>query len=105
MLYKGAGGQYFIQGSAYFVPAPDLAYPLTKGNFIALNNKNTLKKGSTVYAQVDTYLNVRSVPNSNGEIIAKAYPKDALNVLEVLEGWVKVALNGKEGYVSSEFVK
>jgi uncharacterized protein YgiM (DUF1202 family) len=67
--------------------------------------KNTFRINTTVYAQVETYLNVRSAPNSNGEIIAKAYPKDGLKILEVLDGWVKIELNGTEGYVSKDFVK
>ncbi|AIY14637.1 SH3 domain-containing protein [Cellulophaga baltica] len=80
-------------------------YTLTKKGFFEKTQKTSLKIGSMVYAQVETYLNVRSVPNSSGEIVAKAYPEDGLKVLEVLEGWVKVALNGKEGYVSKDFVK
>ena len=62
-------------------------------------------KGQIVYPQVETYLNVRSAPNSKGAIVAEAYPEDALTVLEVLDGWVKVSLNGIEGYVSSDYVK
>ncbi len=60
--------------------------------------------GSMVYAQVETYLNVRSTPSSSGEILAKAYPTDKLKVLEVLEDWVKIEFNGVEGYVSSDYV-
>ncbi len=68
-------------------------------------NKSSFKLNSTVYAQVESYLNVRSAPNSNGAIIAKAYPKDGLKVLEILDAWVKIELNGKQGYVSSDYVK
>ncbi|MBE7653801.1 SH3 domain-containing protein [Tenacibaculum finnmarkense] len=74
------------------------------GKIIKIKN-NSLMVGSIVYAQVETYLNMRSAPNSNGDIIAKAYPKDGLKVIEVLDGWLKIELNGKQGYVSSEFVK
>ncbi|MBO0591454.1 SH3 domain-containing protein [Cellulophaga sp. E16_2] len=79
------------------------------GEFIKIKEeeikKNPLLLGSTVYAQVDTYLNVRSTPNSNGAIIEKAYPKDELKILEILEAWVKIELNGKQGYVSKDFVR
>ncbi|MCR1024160.1 SH3 domain-containing protein [Cellulophaga baltica] len=79
------------------------------GEFIKIKEeeikKNPFLLGSTVYAQVETYLNVRSIPNSNSDIIEKAYPKDALRVLEVLDSWVKIEINGKEGYVSKDFVK
>jgi len=77
---------------------------ITKGGEF-LEIKKTFTKGVLVYPQVETYLNVRSAPNSSGDIIAKAYPEDGLKVIEVLEGWLKVSLNGTEGYVSSEFVK
>ncbi len=83
-------------------------FNITKTGFVKtgkLINKNIFTVGSIVYAQVETYLNVRSAPNSNGDIIAKAYPKDDLKVIEVLDDWVKIALNGKEGYVSKDFVR
>jgi len=64
-------------------------YLITSEGIIKKINHNSLKIGSTVYAQVETYLNVRSEPNSS----------------EVLGSWLKVSLNGKEGYVSIDFVK
>ncbi|WP_205692190.1 SH3 domain-containing protein, partial [Cellulophaga sp. Z1A5H] len=69
------------------------------------NNRNTFIVGTEVYAQVDTYLNIRSTPDSKGAIVGKAYPKDGLKVLEILEAWVKIELNGKQGYVSKDFVR
>ena len=79
------------------------------GSYIDINSlkliDNLFKVASTVYPQVETYLNVRSAPSSKGAIVAEAYPKDALTVLEVLDGWLKVSLNGIEGYVSSDYVK
>ncbi|WP_165749833.1 SH3 domain-containing protein [Cellulophaga sp. Z1A5H] len=70
------------------------------------SNKKCIKSNQKiVYAQVDTYLNIRSAANKTATIVGKAYPKDGLKVLEVLEGWLKVSLNGTEGYISSEFVK
>jgi len=80
-------------------------YTLTKTGVFKKTQNTSLNIGSMVYAQVETYLNVRSAPISSGTIIAKAYPKDGLQVLEVLEGWVKVSFNGSEGYVSSDYVK
>jgi len=66
---------------------------------------NRFAVGSTVHAQVETYLNMRSEPNSSGAIIAKIYPTNTLKIVEVLDNWLKVSLNGKEGYVNSDFVK
>ena len=76
-----------------------------------LKGGKSLKKNSTfttntiVHAQVETYLNIRSAPNSSGNIVGKAYPKDGLKIIEVLDGWLKVKLDNTEGYVSSDFVK
>ncbi len=75
-----------------------------KGEVLEVYNKE-INKGSIVSPQVETYLNVRSAPSSKGAIVAEAYPKDALTVLEVLDGWLKVSLSGIEGYVSSDYVK
>ena len=79
-----------------------------KGDILGVYNKEIIAKtikGSIVYAQVETYLNIRSSPDANASIIGKAYPKDSLKVLEIFENWVKIELNGKQGYVSSDFVK
>ncbi|WBX78221.1 SH3 domain-containing protein [Tenacibaculum ovolyticum] len=80
----------------------DGSFKEVRGN---TNSYSVINKGGVVYAQVDTYLNMRSAPNTTGTIVGKIYPTDKLMVLEVLTNWVKVSLNGTEGYVSSEFVK
>ncbi|MCD8440813.1 SH3 domain-containing protein [Tenacibaculum finnmarkense] len=80
----------------------DGSFKEVRGN---TNSYSVIKKGAIVYAQVDTYLNMRSTPNATGTIVGEIYPTDKLMVLEVLANWVKVSLNGTEGYVSSEFVK
>ncbi len=74
-----------------------------KGEVLGVYNKEIIK-GSIVYAQVETYLNVRSKPNSNADIVSKAYSTDKLKVLEVLKDWVKIEFNGVEGYVSSDYI-
>jgi len=80
----------------------DGSFKEIKGNS---NSYSFIKIGKIVYPKVDTYLNIRSTPNSEGNVIGKAYSTDALKVIEVLDNWLKVSLNGKEGYVSSEYVK
>ncbi len=80
-------------------------YTVLYNGTISEKKNSTLEVGSTVYAQVKTYLNLRALPNATAAKVGKAYPTDELTVLEVLEGWVKIALNGKEGYVSKDFVR
>ena len=81
---------------------------ISKNDVLGYHNEKNLNGiisvNSTVYAQVKTYLNVRSAPSSSGEIIGKAYPTDKMKVLEVLDGWLKVSIRDVVGYVSSDFV-
>ncbi|ADV48992.1 SH3 type 3 domain protein [Cellulophaga algicola DSM 14237] len=107
-VYVNVGNKDLIFNEIYY-KSPDNYINLSIKQVDSLKklkqSKNSFTIGSTVYAQVDTYLNVRSTPNSTGAIIEKAYPKDGLKVLEILEAWVKIELNGKQGYVSKDFVR
>lgn len=52
------------------------------------------------------FLRVRNKPNLTGKEIAKVLPGDELVLLEELTSWNKVRLSdGKEGYVSSQYVE
>ena len=50
-------------------------------------------------------LNVRTAPGEDSEIITKVAAGEALEVIEILDGWVKCRLNLDEVYVSSDFVE
>jgi len=99
-------GNYHMSGLSQFSISNSGILKIEKNiNEKQEGDKSTFKVGAVVYAKMATYLNVRTLPSTNGNVIAKAYPEDGLKVLEVLEGWIKVSLNNIEGYVSSEFVK
>lgn len=51
-----------------------------------------------------TTLYVRAEPNTESTIVTLVPIEEELEVLEELEGWVKVNIDGDEGYVSSEYV-
>lgn len=57
-------------------------------------------------AQVDNYVNVRSEPNTESEVIGKLYDKSAATVLETTDnGWYKINSGSVEGgYVKCEYV-
>ena len=56
-------------------------------------------------AQVDNYVNVRSEPNTESEVLGKLYDKSAATVLEVTEdGWYRIVSGNVEGYVKAEYV-
>ncbi len=51
-------------------------------------------------------LNVRSMPSTDSEIITQITTNERYEVLEMLDGWVKISINGNEyAYVSSEYVE
>lgn len=57
-------------------------------------------------AQVDNYVNVRSEPNTESEVIGKLYDNSAATVLETTEnGWYKIDSGSVHGgYVKCEYV-
>ncbi|WP_255258188.1 SH3 domain-containing protein, partial [Bacillus sp. AFS018417] len=52
-----------------------------------------------------TNLRVRSAANTNSTILGNLKQGEKITVLGKENGWAKIAYNGKEGYVSLEFVK
>ena len=51
-----------------------------------------------------TSVNVRKEPNTTSEIIVNATQNTAVTVSKEENGWSKVTLNGKEGYISSSLL-
>jgi len=59
----------------------------------------------TVAISLTDSLNVRTEPNTECSIITTVSTGEELEFVEVLDGWVKVAIDSDEGYVSAEFVE
>jgi uncharacterized protein YgiM (DUF1202 family) len=59
------------------------------------------EKSGVITANV---LNIRKQPNSAGEIIGKLKKGDIVNVLKELNEWVRIMYNGKEAYVSKQYI-
>lgn len=55
-------------------------------------------------AQVNDYVNVRSTPSTEGEIVGKLYDKSAATVLAEENGWYQISSGNVVGYVKSEYV-
>lgn len=56
-------------------------------------------------ARVDNYVNVRSEPNTESEVLGKLYDKSAATVLEATEdGWYRIQSGNVNGFVKSEYV-
>lgn len=73
-----------------------------------LTGEDALKKAYDLVELVATVnadsLNLREEPNTDCAIIEVLGNSQKLEVLEVLDGWVKVVVDSTEGYVSEEYV-
>ena len=56
-----------------------------------------------VIADVNDYVNIRSIPGEDGEIIGKLYDNSVGNFLEEDNGWYKIESGSCVGYVKAEF--
>ncbi len=55
-------------------------------------------------AQVNNYLNVRSVPSEDGEVLGKLYNNNAAAVLAAEGDWYQITSGSVTGYVKAEYV-
>ena len=57
-----------------------------------------------VIAQVNNYVNVRSLPSEEGEIVGKLYNKSVGTFLSQKDGWYEINSGNVTGYVKGEYV-
>jgi cell wall-associated NlpC family hydrolase len=55
-------------------------------------------------AKVNDYVNIRSLPSEDGEILGKLYNESAGTVEEEVDGWYKITSGSVTGYVKSDYV-
>lgn len=67
--------------------------------------KRALEEISTVAVVDTTTLKVREQPNTECEVITMVPRGEELDVVEVMDDWVKVMIDDEENYVSAEYVK
>lgn len=58
---------------------------------------------SLVIANVNDYVNVRSIPSEEGEILGKLYDDSVGEFIEEENGWYKITSGSVTGYVKAEF--
>lgn len=56
-----------------------------------------------VIADVDDYVNIRSIPGEDGKIVGKLYDEAVGDLLAEVDGWYKIESGSCIGYVKSEF--
>lgn len=59
---------------------------------------------SIAIAQVSNYVNLRSQPNEEGEILGKLYNNSAATIIATEGDWYKIKSGTVDGYVKAEFV-
>lgn len=59
----------------------------------------------TVAISLTDSLNVRTEPNTDCAIITTVSTGEELEYVETLDGWVKVAIDSDEGYVSADYIE
>lgn len=67
----------------------------------AIAEKSTL---TTAFAKVTGTTDLKAVPGDNAETIGTMSGAETLEILESTEGWYKVMVNGKSGYVKKDYV-
>ncbi len=56
-----------------------------------------------VIAQVDNYVNVRSLPSEEGEVLGKLYNNSVGELLKAENGWYQITSGNVTGYVKAEY--
>lgn len=58
---------------------------------------------SIAMSQVDNYVNVRSIPSTDGEIVGKIYNNCAATIVGTEGDWYKIESGNVSGYIKSEY--
>ena len=58
---------------------------------------------SLVIAKVNDYVNVRSIPGEDGEILGKLYDKSVGEFVSEQDGWYEITSGNVTGYVKAEY--
>lgn len=58
---------------------------------------------SLVIAKVNDYVNVRSIPSEDGEILGKLYDKSVGEFISEQDGWYEITSGSVTGYVKAEY--
>ncbi|MED4136758.1 SH3 domain-containing protein [Priestia megaterium] len=51
-----------------------------------------------------TSLNVRAMPSTSGAIVGKITKGNTVNIVDESKGWAKITYNGKEAWISSQYI-
>ncbi|MCR5651708.1 MAG: SH3 domain-containing protein [Lachnospiraceae bacterium] len=107
-LYNNSVGDLIeIEGDWYKIKSGNVT-GYVKGEYCVTGDaaQDLAKKvGMRLAVVTTTTLYVRSEPSREAEVIGMVPMEDELQVLDELDGWVKVSIEEGDGFVSSEFVR
>ena len=73
-------------------------------NLAGVVNAADAEEGELIFAQCESYINIRSEADENSEVVAKLYNDGSATVEETEEdGWYKIKSGNATGYVKSEY--
>ena len=64
---------------------------------------DTSMAGELAFAKCDEYINVRSAPNTDSDVVAKLYNFDSAMILSQADGWYEIQSGNAYGYVKAEY--
>ncbi len=107
-LYNNSVGDLIeIEGDWYKIKSGNVT-GYVKGEYCVTGDEAqdlAKKVGMRLAVVTTTTLYVRSEPSRDAEVIGMVPMEDELQVLDELDGWVKVSVEEGDGFVSSEFVR
>lgn len=71
----------------------------------ALMSVATYAQVSGTYYVSSSSLNLRSAPTTSSEILERLDQYTNVEIIEDQQGWAKISVNGREGYVSQDYLK
>ena len=69
----------------------------------AENPKADEQEEELAVAQVDSYINVRSQPGMEGEVLGKLYDDSVGKIIGEENGWLQISSGTVEGYIKEEY--
>ncbi|HKM33380.1 MAG TPA: SH3 domain-containing protein [Lachnospiraceae bacterium] len=91
-------GNNKIEANVSILDIPETATATSHGNY----SEEELFK-NLVIAQVNDYVNVRSIPSEDGEILGKLYDNSVGSFIQEQNGWYQVTSGSVTGYVKAEY--
>lgn len=77
---------------------------VVKTDVSTVREQNKSEYADIAIAQVDNYVNIRSEPNADSEIVGKLYNNSAAKVHATAGDWYQITSGTVTGYVKSEYV-